>query len=555
MAYRQTNHNGRFSAKTGSVYNRNHNDRSFDISHADNVHADMVGQNIIIHYDAHNHPYMVDITDPNRKTINDHEHTIYEELFSDSLRKQHARNEAARHPERNKTVDDMLNNKNTCPEETIFQIGSKEDGYPPVETLIAIFEDYQKELIDRFGENLHFLDASLHMDEAVPHLHIRKVWTYMGKDGLDISQNKALEQMGFKCPHPEKPMNKWNNAKITYSEWERDMKLHICMEHGLDVMDIPKSPGKSSLEKEEAIAIRLQEKISALKNDLVSEEDKNKVITDTNIFGRPKTISVTPDMYRRWQASAETKESNERMIKYFKEQQDLLDKREKELNKMACKIEEKELTLNYTIRNRVEEEIVNRYPSALKQMQYDLQIQQKHLSRKETELSDKSQELHSFAEMLKGKEGRLLKKSAELDEREKSINTEVKKSVATIITNAFRDFFNDIKDIFMQHFKGKHQEDVLSVIREIPIDRDISERLFNYGFSNAYGLTVGVIMDQALDADIRDAIHETGISYRSIHPSDIEAVKKALNSGESIENMIENISKEVATRITPTRSR
>ena len=62
-------------------------------------------------------------------------------------------------------------------------------------------------------------------------------------------------------------------------------------------------------------------------------------------------------------------------------------------------------------------------------------------------------------------------------------------------------------------------------------------------------------MDQALDADIRDAIHETGISYRSIHPSDIEAIKKSLNSGESIENMIENISKEVATRITPTRSR
>jgi|GEM_PF-3873692 len=50
---------------------------------------------------------------------------------------------------------------------------------------------------------------------------------------------------------------------------------------------------------------------------------------------------------------------------------------------------------------------------------------------------------------------------------------------------------------------------------------------------------ITLIMDQALDADIRDAIHETGISYRRIHPSDIEAVKKALNSGESIENILE----------------
>ena len=31
--YRQTNHNGRVSAKTGTVYNRKHNDRDFEGSH------------------------------------------------------------------------------------------------------------------------------------------------------------------------------------------------------------------------------------------------------------------------------------------------------------------------------------------------------------------------------------------------------------------------------------------------------------------------------------------------------------------------------------------
>ena len=61
MAYRQTNHNGRVSTKSGSVYNRNHNDRSFDISHAENVHPDMVSENIIIHYDETNHPHVIDI--------------------------------------------------------------------------------------------------------------------------------------------------------------------------------------------------------------------------------------------------------------------------------------------------------------------------------------------------------------------------------------------------------------------------------------------------------------------------------------------------------------
>ena len=99
---RQTNHNGRISAKTETVYSRKHSDRDFDVSHADNVHPDKVSQNIIIHYEAGNHATVVDISDPNRKSIDEHEHKIYEKLFSDSLSKQHTRNEAARHPKRNK---------------------------------------------------------------------------------------------------------------------------------------------------------------------------------------------------------------------------------------------------------------------------------------------------------------------------------------------------------------------------------------------------------------------------------------------------------------------
>ncbi len=85
MAYRQTNHNGRVSTKTGSVYNRNHNDHSFNISHADNVHADMIMENIIIHYDENNHPSVIDINDKTYTTIDEHEHQLYETLFTETL--------------------------------------------------------------------------------------------------------------------------------------------------------------------------------------------------------------------------------------------------------------------------------------------------------------------------------------------------------------------------------------------------------------------------------------------------------------------------------------
>ena len=277
--FRQENHNGRVSTTTGAVYNRSHNDREFDVSRAENINPDMMRQNIIIHYDAHNNPTIIDSTDPNRVSIDAHEHAIYEELFQESLANQHARNNAARHPERNKTVDDLLNHKNYCPEETIFQIGSLRDGFPDPSILMDIFDDFQRELIGRYGDNLHFLDAVLHMDEAVPHIHIRKVWTYHGKDGLDISQNKALEEMGFERPNPEKSINKWNNAKITFSEMERNLKLRICEDHGLSVEHTPLHPGKATMEKEEAIALKLQEENQEYREetDRLIDERKDKI--------------------------------------------------------------------------------------------------------------------------------------------------------------------------------------------------------------------------------------------------------------------------------------
>lgn len=553
MAYRQTNHNGRVSTKSGSVYNRNHNDRSFDISHAENVHPDMVSENIIIHYDETNHPHVIDIKDKSHTTIDEHEHHIYESLFADSLSKQHARNEAARHPERNKSIDDLLNSKNTCPEETIFQIGSTEDGYPPVEVLMAIFEDYQKELIDIYGHNLHFLDVALHMDEAVPHLHIRKVWTYDGKDGLDISQNKALVAMGFERPDPSKPSNKWNNAKISFSEWERDMKLRICEKHGVAVSHTPKAPGKASMEKEEAIAIKLKEKIASLNAELVSEEEKNKVVPDTNIFGKPKQISVTPEEYRRWQASAETRENNERMQKYLKEQQALLDKREKALNRQGRDLADRHLMIESEVSRRVEEGIKEKLPSTIKQLQYELKVERKQLEQQKTSLDLRSEELDKIAENLHNHETYLKDVSSKLEVRKKGLDAEVKKSVAAIIKDTFRDFFQKFKDSFLKHFKGKHQEDVLEVIKDMPIDEETADRLFRYGFYDAERHTIGEILERALEEDIKDALHEAGANYKQIKMDDIEAIKQSIDSGASLDEIASNMSANIASRMVSLR--
>ena len=55
------------------------------------------------------------------------EQLYYFEHYSDHIQAQNERNEKTRHTERNRTVDDLLTNNKTCPEESIYQIGTVEE--------------------------------------------------------------------------------------------------------------------------------------------------------------------------------------------------------------------------------------------------------------------------------------------------------------------------------------------------------------------------------------------------------------------------------------------
>ena len=550
--YRQTNHNGRVNAKTGKAYSRKHNDRQYDITKAENINESMVIKNIILHYDKDNVPHVIDNTDENRTSIDEHEHTIYQELFSESLSAQHRRNEAARHPERNKSIDDLLDSKNTCPEETIFQIGSVDDGFPDSSILMEIFEDYQREVIARFGHNIHFLDAALHLDEAVPHIHVRKVWAYDGKDGLDISQNKALEEMGFERPEPDKAPNKWNNAKITFSEWERDIKLKLCQKYGLDIELVPKVPGKTSMTKEEAIAVKLQaknheaeeklnateKKLAKVSAELVTEEMKNKEVSDTNIFGRPRKIEVTAQEYRSWQKSAETKEHNEALVKKILE-------KEKELSFTAMHLSQREALIKKR-ESRVDSEVQQKVNKLLPE---EIKRWKEYLFAKEEELNSKEKKLSSIAEKQHDTEVYLKSVSDKLNHRKAELDEEVKKSVADIIKDAFKDFFTKFKATFFKRFEGKHQSEVISVIQEMPIDDVTADRLFKYGFYDAEKFTVGEILERAEAEDIKDALHEAGANYRQIKMSNIEDVKNGLSEGQDMDALIHAVTEQVVQNI------
>ena len=201
-----TRHNGR-SGKDG-VYNPLHNDRRFDPEHSEHIDNERVRQNI--YWDCYQgYTTMADRGKEDNFSFNQIEMAYYVDHYSDYVINQNKRHEKARHPDRCKGVEDVLKNKKTCPEESIYQLGTI-DEHASVETLVLVFDEFKKEFDERFGSNVHIIDWSLHMDEATPHIHERHVFDATNRYGeIEPKQEAALEELGFELPKPNEKKGKY----------------------------------------------------------------------------------------------------------------------------------------------------------------------------------------------------------------------------------------------------------------------------------------------------------------------------------------------------------
>lgn len=228
---RATIHNGRTSHL--GAFTPKHNDRSFNISHAEHIDPERVKLNRYWNWTG------------KEMTFEDAERTFYEKHIRQHLDAQNARYRAQRHAERAKTMDEYRKSPQTCPEEVILMIGKAGDTIPADMMARIIQEQINWE--QKQFPGVRVLDVALHMDEqGAPHIHERRAWVYTDKDGnLAISQNKALEQMGIELPNPDRPRGRFNNRKQTFSKRCREHLLQICREHGLEIEEIPQEKSKS----------------------------------------------------------------------------------------------------------------------------------------------------------------------------------------------------------------------------------------------------------------------------------------------------------------------
>ena len=338
-----TRHNGR-SGKDG-VYNPLHNDRRFDPEHSEHIDNERVRQNI--YWDCYQgYTTMEDRGEENNFSFSQIELAYYSEHYSDYVINQNKRHEKARHPDRCKGVEDILKNKKTCPEESIYQLGTI-DEHASVETLVKVFDEFKKEFDERFGSNVHIIDWSLHMDEATPHIHERHVFDATNRYGeIEPKQEAALEELGFGLPNPEKKRSKTNNRKVVFDSACRAMFLDICKRHGLELDEEPAYGGRQYLEKQDYIRMKQKKEIADRQETILMQIDK----VNENRLELAKQSS-------RVNANEEIIQSQEEKIKQqikefannsdriFK-QGDLIEEQKQELQQLTVRIEDVETLLD-----------------------------------------------------------------------------------------------------------------------------------------------------------------------------------------------------------------
>ncbi len=335
---RVSRHNGR-SGKHG-VYNPKHNDRRFDVQHSEHIDSERKKENL--YWDCYQG--ISKDENPAVMTFEQVEEKFYEEIFADFIKGQNARNIKNRHPERNRTAKDLPNDKRTCPEETVYQIGN-------IDTSIDYFDLYcicQEffDFIERlFGKNVKIIDWALHVDEGTPHIHERHVFVWENQYGeLCPKQEKALEEIGFELPDPSKKQGKNNNRKMVFDDYMRQHFIMKCHKFGIEVESEAIYGGRQYLEKQDYIIQKQQEKIVEKEQKIKELEEKildsETLIQEVSTVAYEKAVEIVSDkareealntaeeqivIYKEWLSSPDRKAS-EKMRNYAISQMESLGK-------------------------------------------------------------------------------------------------------------------------------------------------------------------------------------------------------------------------------------
>lgn len=273
---------------------RKHNDRNFDTEKALHLNPNPPRENI---YE--------NIYKDNSLTFEEAELRFYKEHFQHLLDERNQKCIDRREMKRIWTMEQFISAKRYAPENTIFQVGNKDehiggDFVPVYDWVNGAIEHSIKEKYGRLPYVI--LDSAIHYDERTPHVHERKVWIYHDEKGREcIGQEKALEEIGVPLPDPNAPVSRTNNRKMVFDAEVLAITQEAVQHLGFDIETEPvpeRRTRKKDRELEEYIRDKNEELIEA--NKRLERENKRL----------EREIEMSAEKTREAEARAEIAEEN-----------------------------------------------------------------------------------------------------------------------------------------------------------------------------------------------------------------------------------------------------
>jgi len=265
MARRATLHSGR-NGRNGN-FRAGHNDRSEEMKNADHVDPALSKNNVYRSVGR------------NEKSFEDAELHFYEKHFSVGLYERNDRYVRNRHPEKQKTMKELYQDKRSAPEEVILQIGTRDQKVDPKLLDKIMMEQIRWE--QKTFPQLHYLSYGLHLDEpnAAPHVHARRAWVAHDEKGFEIpNERRALQEMEIERPDTTRKEGRYNNAKMTFTAACREHLQELCRKNGLEIETEPREKGKSGRSLDQLKTETARQELNSIR----SEAKKAKAEADAS---------------------------------------------------------------------------------------------------------------------------------------------------------------------------------------------------------------------------------------------------------------------------------
>lgn len=283
-----------------------HNDRSFDISNADNIGD--IRQDQVWVFPDNAKPQRLPLQ---QYALRDWEMAYYQSRFGDAVEAQRNRHLKARQKARAEgcTVKRYYDSVKTGPESTILQVG-KEWEYTDRKKFTQMVNAWKKEIEEETEDaRIKVLSISVHCSEqdGSMHVHLTKSFEVRGKDGWVSDQDKCLKKLGYKLQDDTKKQGKYNNRKTPWTDAKRQAWYDIIERIDPDIKidrepdpNNPKTKGKVSraitqMNELKKIIRELEGEITALQADL---SRIGKDISKADVQARMEQIQASLERHK-----------------------------------------------------------------------------------------------------------------------------------------------------------------------------------------------------------------------------------------------------------------